>query len=113
MNNIDVIGAGTMGNGIAHVFAKHGFTVHLVDLDANQLDKAMVTISKNFERQVQKGGLSAEEKTSAIRRIYPVRQIKEGLRDARLVIEAATENESIKLQIFRELDENALHDAIL
>jgi 3-hydroxybutyryl-CoA dehydrogenase len=113
MNKIAVIGAGTMGNGIAHVFAQHGFTVQLIDLHANQLEKGLLIISKNFDRQVQKGILSAEEKTVAFNRIHPVQQIKEGIRETDLIIEAATENEDVKLQIFRELDEYALPDAIL
>jgi 3-hydroxybutyryl-CoA dehydrogenase len=113
MFKIAVIGAGTMGNGIAHVFAQFGFSVHLVDLNAKQLEKALLNISKNLDRQVQKGILSAEEKTKVIQRIHPVEQIKEGVREAGLIIEAATENENIKLQIFRELDEHALPSAIL
>src|SRR5450432_2971073 len=113
MYKFAVIGAGTMGNGIAHVFAQHGFDVHLVDVNTIQLEKAMLTISKNFDRQVQKGILSVQEKTNAFSRIHPIHQIKEGIREADLIIEAATENEAIKMQIFRELDEHALPDAIL
>ena len=113
MNNIAVIGAGTMGNGIAHVFAQAGFTVQLVDLNADQLGKALATITKNLERQVQKGILTAGDITDILKRIHPVEQIKEGIREAGLIIEAATENESVKLRIFHELDENALPDAIL
>jgi 3-hydroxybutyryl-CoA dehydrogenase len=113
MYKIAVIGAGTMGNGIAHVFAQHGFDVHLIDVNTIQLEKAMLTISKNFDRQVQKGILSVQEKTNAFSRIHPIHQIKEGIREADLIIEAATENEAIKMQIFRELDEHALPDAIL
>jgi 3-hydroxybutyryl-CoA dehydrogenase len=113
MNNIAVIGAGTMGNGIAHVFAQAGFTVHLVDLNESQLEKAMTTIARNLERQVQKGTLSAGEKTSALHKIHPVRQIKEGVKEAELIIEAVTENEQVKFQIFRELDEYASPDSIL
>jgi 3-hydroxybutyryl-CoA dehydrogenase len=113
MNKIAVIGAGTMGNGIAHVFAQHGFEVQLIDLHANQLEKALLIISKNLDRQAHKGILSEEEKTIAFNRIHPVLQIKEGIREADLIIEAATENEGIKLKIFRELDEYALPNAIL
>jgi len=113
MYNIAVIGAGTMGNGIAHVFAQHGFTVQLIDLHAHQLEKALLTISKNLDRQVQKGILTTDEKTNAINRIHPIQHIKEGVREADLIIEAATENENIKLQIFRDLDEHALPSAIL
>src|ERR1700681_170421 len=113
MDKIAVIGAGTMGNGIAHVFAQHGFHVQLVDMQANQLEKALITISKNLDRQVQKAILSAEEKTSALDRINTVQQIKEGVHEADLIIEAATENQAIKMQIFRQLDEYALPSAIL
>ena len=113
MYNIAVIGAGTMGNGIAHVFAQHGFSVQLTDLNEKQLEKAMSAISKNMDRQVQKGLLSAEEKGNALLRIQPVLKLKEGVQEADLIIEAATENESVKLQIFRELDELAAPAAIL
>ncbi len=113
MNNITVIGAGTMGNGIAHVFAQYGFHVRLVDLHKEQLEKALMIISKNLDRQVQKGVLSAEEKINSFKRIHPVLNIKEGVSDADFVIEAATENDNIKLQIFRELDEFAPVSAIL
>jgi 3-hydroxybutyryl-CoA dehydrogenase len=113
MNNIAVIGAGTMGNGIAHVFAQYGFHVRLVDLQKEQLEKALAAISKNFDRQVQKGVLSAEEKINSLDRIHPLQNIKEGVSDADFVIEAATENEDTKLQIFRELDEYASPSAIL
>ena len=113
MYNIAVIGAGTMGNGIAHVFAQHGFSVHLTDLSEKQLEKGMAAISKNMERQVQKGLLSSEEKSNALLRIQPVLKLKEGVQETDLIIEAATENESVKLQIFRELDELAAPAAIL
>ncbi len=107
MNNISVIGAGTMGNGIAHVFAQYGFHVRLVDLQKEQLEKALIVISKNLDRQVQKGVLSPEEKINSFNRIHPVQNIKDGVREADFVIEAVPENENIKLQIFRELDEYA------
>ncbi|HCL82516.1 MAG TPA: 3-hydroxybutyryl-CoA dehydrogenase [Chitinophagaceae bacterium] len=113
MQKIAVIGAGTMGNGIAHVFAQYGFQVHLVDLRGEQLEKALATISKNLDRQVQKGTLPAEEKSNTLGRIRPVQVIRDGVREAGLIIEAATENEAIKMQIFRELDELALPEAIL
>src|SRR3954471_16755782 len=111
MNNIAVVGAGTMGNGIAHVFAQHGFSVQLTDLNELQLEKAMNIISKNMDRQVQKGTLSSEEKNSALLRIQPMKNLRDGVLNANLIIEAATENEGIKLQIFRELDEYALPSA--
>ncbi|HEY4966846.1 MAG TPA: 3-hydroxyacyl-CoA dehydrogenase NAD-binding domain-containing protein [Puia sp.] len=113
MINVAVIGAGTMGNGIAHLFAQHGFTVNLVDLHAGQLEKAMVVISKNLDRQIQKNLLTPDDKIHIIRRIQPVQKLPDGVRDAGLIIEAATENENIKLQIFRELDQYAKPDAIL
>jgi 3-hydroxybutyryl-CoA dehydrogenase len=113
MHKIAVIGAGTMGNGIAHVFAQYGFPVHLVDLHGEQLEKALATISKNLDRQVQKGILPAEEKSNILGRIHPLQQIREGVREAGVIIEAATENEAVKMQIFRELDELASPEAIL
>jgi len=113
MYNISVIGAGTMGNGIAHVFAQHGFSVQLIDLNEKQLEKAMSVISKNMDRQVQKGLLSDGEKSKALLRIHPVLKLKEGVQEADIIIEAATENESVKLQIFREVDEAAAPGAIL
>ncbi len=113
MNKIVVIGAGTMGNGIAHVFAQYTFPVYLVDLYAEQLEKALTTISKNLDRQVQKGILSTEEKINVINRIHPVQNIRESVQGADFIIEAATENENVKLRIFKELDEYASPAAIL
>jgi 3-hydroxybutyryl-CoA dehydrogenase len=113
MHNIAVIGAGTMGNGIAHVFAQHGFSVRLTDLNEKQLEKAMSVISNNMDRQVQKGLLSAEEKANSLLRIQPVLKLKEGIQGTDIIIEAATENESVKLKIFREIDELAAPGAIL
>jgi 3-hydroxybutyryl-CoA dehydrogenase len=113
MNKIAVIGAGTMGNGIAHVFAQAGLSVELVDLNAGQLEKALSTISKNLERQVQKGLLSADDKSNALDKIHAVQNMQEGIREADLVVEAVTENEAVKLRIFRDLDEYALPGAIL
>ena len=113
MHKIAVIGAGTMGNGIAHVFARNGFPVNLVDQQASQLDKALTTISKNLDRQVQKGDCTPEEKSKTITAIRPVQILKEGVRDADFIIEAATENVEIKLQIFKELDEFSKPSSIL
>jgi 3-hydroxybutyryl-CoA dehydrogenase len=113
MYKIAVVGAGTMGNGIAHVFAQFGHTVKMIDPDQNQLQKALTNIAKNLGRQVQKEIITEEEKTTILQRILPVSHIREGISDADLIIEAATEKEEIKLQIFRELDEFALPDAIL
>ncbi|GMQ28557.1 3-hydroxybutyryl-CoA dehydrogenase [Algoriphagus confluentis] len=113
MKSISVIGSGTMGNGIAHVFAQHGYTVALIDIQAAQLEKAMATISKNMDRQVSKGSLSEEQKTEAISRITTFTDLQEGVKNADLVVEAATENMALKLDIFRKLDEFAPKKAIL
>src|SRR5665213_2933825 len=113
MKKITVIGAGIMGNGIAHVFSQHGFPVNLVDLHPAQLERAMGIIAKNLDRQVQKGGLTAEEKQQTLQRIVPVTDLKTGVAEADLIVEAVSENAEIKLNIFRELDKHALPDAIL
>lgn len=112
-NQIAVIGAGTMGNGIAHVFSQYGFSVNLIDRDPAQLEKAITTITKNLERQVAKGLLTEEDRHLAIHRIQPVQHLKDGVQTADLIIEAATENTELKLSIFRELDQLAPGDAIL
>jgi len=113
MNKIAVIGAGTMGNGIAHVFAQYGFRVSLIDVSPEQLQKALGTIVKNFDRQVTKGSVSAEQKEASLARISTFTDLQEGISDAELVIEAATENVDIKLKIFREIDAYASPQAIL
>ena len=113
IKNISVIGAGTMGNGIAHVFAHKGFTVTLIDVQEAQLEKARENIDKNFTRQVSKGLLSAEEKDQALQRIAYTTSLEEGVRDAGLVIEAASENMDVKLNIFRALDEFSAPNTIL
>jgi 3-hydroxybutyryl-CoA dehydrogenase len=113
MNKIAVIGAGTMGNGIAHVFAQYGFRVSLIDVSPEQLQKALGTIVKNFDRQVTKGSVSAEQKEASLARISTFTVLQEGISDAELVIEAATENVDIKLKIFREIDAYASPQAIL
>jgi 3-hydroxybutyryl-CoA dehydrogenase len=105
MKNISVIGAGTMGNGIAHVFAQNGFLVNLVDPVTTQLEKAIQTIDRNLDRQIAKGGLTEEQKKTALSNIHPHTILSEGVKYADLVIEAATENEVLKLKIFKELDE--------
>src|SRR5215217_431895 len=105
MKNIAVIGAGTMGNGIAHVFAQNGFTVSLVDVSQEQLNKALVTISKNFDRQIAKGNSTPEIKESALKNITQHSSIASGVKNAELVVEAATENAELKLEIFGQLDE--------
>ncbi|WP_373496832.1 3-hydroxyacyl-CoA dehydrogenase family protein [Aquiflexum sp.] len=113
MNNIAVIGSGTMGNGIAHVFAQFGYQVFLIDIDQSALDKARATISKNLDRQVSKGSLSEEDKAKSLDKIKTITVLSEGVKNADLVVEAATENISIKLDLFRELDELCPEKTIL
>ena len=113
MNNITVIGSGTMGNGIAHVFAQFGYKVSLVDINKGALEKALATISKNMDRQVAKGMLSEEDKNTAFAKIKTFTSLEEGVRSADLVVEAATENLSVKLDLFRQLDELCKEEAIL
>ena len=113
MKKIAVIGAGTMGNGIAHVFSVHGFPVNLVDLHPAQLEKAIKTIDKNLDRQLQKGTLTAEIKQQALQRIKTFSDLESGVAEADLIVEAVSENAEIKLNIFRELDSIAGSDAIL
>ncbi len=103
VRQVGVIGAGTMGNGIAHVFARSGYQVLLCDVKQEFLDRGLNTISKNLEREVAKSKISADEKTSAMKRIEPVLE-REKLAECDLVIEAATEKFEIKSEIFRDLD---------
>lgn len=102
-----------MGNGITHLFAQHGYEVNMVDLQTSQLEKGMATISKNLERQIQKNLLNSEDKINILNRIKCFPHLPEGVQDADLIIEAATENENVKLQIFRELDLHGKSAAIL
>lgn len=104
MKNIAVIGAGTMGNGIAHVFAQCGYNVNLIDVSPKALEKGLATISKNLDRQVAKEKISATEKENALNNITTISNLKDGLSGVDLVIEAATENIDLKLKIFQELD---------
>ncbi len=104
MKNITVIGAGTMGNGIAHVFAQKGFKVNLVDLSQTALDKGMATISKNLDRQVAKELLTEDQKASTLSNLTPLTDLSVGCSSADLVVEAATENVELKLKIFGQLD---------
>lgn len=113
MKNISVIGAGTMGNGIAHVFAQHGFKVNLIDVNAAQLEKALATIGKNLDRQVTKGSLTEELKNETLQNITTVTDVAEGVKNADLVVEAATENTDLKLKIFKQIDEAANAECIL
>ncbi len=113
MKNIAVIGAGTMGNGIAHVFAQNNYTVSLIDVNADALQKALATIGKNLDRQINKGRLKEEDKTATLANIKTFTQLAEGVKEADLVVEAATENAEIKLNIFRELDKICPEKTIL
>lgn len=113
IKNVSVIGAGTMGNGIAHVFAQAGFAVNLIDVSAPQLEKAVATITKNFDRQVAKGSVTEEQKQAALANITTVTDLSEGVKNADLVVEAATENTELKLKIFKQIDDAAPADAIL
>lgn len=113
MKNIAVIGSGTMGNGIAHVFAQYGYEVALIDINQQALDKALTVIGKNMDRQVSKGVLSETDKVSAFSKIKTFTKLADGVADADLVVEAATENISIKLDLFRQLDELCKPEAIL
>jgi 3-hydroxybutyryl-CoA dehydrogenase len=113
IKKVSVIGAGTMGNGIAHVFAQHGFSVRLVDVSSQQLEKALATIAKNMDRQVAKAQITEAEKEAALANIATATQIEEGVKQADLIVEAATENEPLKLQIFKQLDAAAPPHCIL
>jgi 3-hydroxybutyryl-CoA dehydrogenase len=113
MKNVAVIGAGTMGNGIAHVFAQFGYTTTLIDLSEASLLKAVETITKNLDRQVSKGLLSAEEKESTLKNLSTSTHLKEAVTQVDLVVEAATENVDLKLNIFRDLDASCKEGAIL
>lgn len=113
MKNVTVIGSGTMGNGIAHVFAQNGFNVTLVDISAPALEKALATISKNLDRQVAKGTLTEKDKQDTLGRIITQTDLKTGVAAAELVVEAATENIDLKLRIFADIDTHSPENAIL
>jgi len=104
MKHVAVIGAGTMGNGIAHVFAQFGHQVNIIDISQPALDKAIATISKNLERQVSKGALTEAEKEATLANLTTHTDMKSGVEGVSLVVEAATENVDLKLKIFKELD---------
>ena len=110
---VAVIGAGTMGNGIAHVFAQNGFAVTLIDVSAAQLEKAIATIGKNFDRQIAKGSINEDAKANALGNIATATDVVEGVKNASLVVEAATENVELKLKIFKQLDAAAPTGCIL
>ena len=113
MQNVSVIGAGTMGNGIAHVFAMKNFNVVLVDISQEALDKAIATIDKNLERMVSKEKITADQKSATLNNISTQTDMKSGVQKADLVVEAATENIELKFKIFRNLDEHAPESCIL
>lgn len=113
IKNVCVIGAGTMGNGIAHVFAQHGFSVTIIDVQQQQLDKALSTITINLDRQVSKGSLTEAEKESTLKNINTQTDLVAAVKNADLVVEAATENLDLKLKIFKQLDEAAPPACIL
>jgi 3-hydroxybutyryl-CoA dehydrogenase len=113
MKNIAVIGAGTMGNGIAHTFAQSGFAVKLIDISEKSLDKGMATIAGNLDRMVAKGTISEADKHQTIGNIRTYTDLKDGVTGCELVVEAATENIDLKINIFRQLNDYCSHDAIL
>jgi len=112
MQRVGVIGAGTMGNGIAHVLARHGFSVVLCDVEQRFLDRGLATITKNLDREVAKNKITAEEKDSALKRIEPVTD-RARLAECDFIIEAATEKFEVKLEIFRDLDRLTKPEVIL
>lgn len=113
LTNVTVIGAGTMGNGIAHVFAMKNYTVVLCDISEAALERAIATIGKNLDRMVAKEKISDEDKIAALANITTNTDLVSAVSEADLVVEAATENVDLKLNIFREMDEHAPDDAIL
>lgn len=113
MKNIAVIGAGTMGNGITHVFAQSGFQVALIDISQNALDKGLATITKNLDRMVAKETIDEAKKNATLANITTFTDMKTGLANAELVVEAATENVDLKLKIFRDMDSFTHENTIL
>ena len=113
VKKVAVIGAGTMGNGIAHVFAQYGFPVKLIDVKAEQLQKAVATITKNMDRQVAKAAISEADKIKSLSLIETFTDLKAGVADAHLVVEAATEEVTLKQHIFKQMDDAAPAEAIL
>ena len=113
MTKVAVIGAGTMGNGIAHTFAQFGYKVALIDLSQDSLDRGLATITKNLDRQVTKEVISAEDKNNTLNNITCFTTLKEGVEGVELVVEAATENIDLKLKIFADLDKLTAPEVIL
>ena len=110
---VAVIGAGTMGNGIAHVFAQYGYPVTMIDISADALSRGMTTIHKNLDRMMAKEKISASEKDEILTRIHTTSNMEDGVKDAQIVIEAATENVDLKLKIFENLNRYCKPEAIL
>jgi 3-hydroxybutyryl-CoA dehydrogenase len=113
MKKIAVIGSGTMGNGIAHTFALFGFNVHLIDISEQSLQKGIATITKNLERQVAKEAITEKQKTETLANITTFTSLEEGVKTVELVVEAATENLELKLNIFRDLDKFTSPETVL
>ncbi len=113
MQKIAVIGAGTMGNGIAHTFAQHQFQVQLIDISEEALQKGLATIDKNLSRMVTKGKISESKKAQTLQNITTTSSIEKGVSDSDLVVEAATENIDLKLSIFKTLDQHSPQDCLL
>ena len=113
MKNITVIGAGTMGNGIAHVFAQNNYSVSLVDVAQGSLDRAISTITKNLDRMVKKEKITVADKIATLNNITTFTSLEVGVKNADLVVEAATEDVDLKLKIFKDMDKYAPEDAIL
>lgn len=113
MKRIAVVGAGTMGNGIAHVFAQTGFSVTLIDVNPGQLIKALESIQKNLDRQIAKGSIIEEQKQTTLKNITTTHDLLKGVSTAELIVEAATENVDLKLEIFEEIDKAAPASCIL
>lgn len=113
IKTVTIIGSGTMGNGICHVFAQHGFSVRLMDIKQDALDKALKTIGKNMDRQIAKNSLTEADKTAALARISTYTDMAQAVKEADLVVEAATENIDLKVKIFQELDMLAPENCIL
>jgi len=113
IKTVTIIGAGTMGNGISHVFAANGFKVNLIDVSQAQLDKAIALIAKNLDRQISKNIISEETKQQTLKNITTLTSLAEGVLGADLVVEAATENMDLKLKIFKQIDEAATENCIL
>jgi len=113
MKNVAVIGSGTMGNGIAHTFAQFGYQVNLIDINNDALGRAIATITKNLDRQVAKETLTGEQKIQTLANITTITDLQTGVKNADLIVEAATENIELKLKIFKDLDQFAKPEAIL